>query len=365
MLLYYPTTSRNRLRNNGAFCYVRPSKARKGCAGVATMADVARLAQVSKTTVSHVLNGTRSVHPKTELAVRQATEMLAYTPNTIARSLARSITNSVGVAISAISNFYFGEIVQAIEAECTALGYTMLVADTHDDADHELRMVKALHERRVDGVILAPADNTSHTTLRYLSQRRVPTVLIDRAADASFDQVAVENTEAMMHLVDHVAGHGHRRIGLLHGLSGLVTSDERAVGFHRALRNNGLERDPRLVVDGRSAREPAEHAVERLLDLDDPPTAIVSGNNQMTIGAMIALRRRGLAVPGDIALVGFDDFEWTDLFEPRLTVIAQPCTEIGQTAMQLLRNRIELPDHPPVTVRPEAALRVRTSCGCR
>jgi len=331
---------------------------------MATMADVARLAQVSKTTVSHVLNGTRSVHPRTELAVRQAMDMLAYTPNTIARSLARSTTNSVGVAISAISNFYFGEIVQAIEAECTSLGFTMLLADTHDDADHELRMVKALHERRVDGVILAPADSSSHTTLRYLSQRRVPTVLIDRAADASFDQVAVENTEAMMHLVEHLAGHGHKRIALLQGLAGLVTSDERAVGFQRALKNNVLDRDARLVVDGQSAREPAEHAVERLLDLDQPPTAIVSGNNQMTIGAMIALRRRGLSVPGDIALVGFDDFEWTDLFEPRLTVVAQPCAEIGQTAMQLLRNRIDGPDHPPVTVRPEATLRVRTSCGC-
>jgi LacI family transcriptional regulator len=329
------------------------------------MADVARLAQVSKTTVSHVLNGTRAVHPKTEQAVRHAMEMLAYTPNTIARSLARSITNSVGVAISAISNFYFGEIVQAVEAECTSLGYTMLVADTHDDPDHELRMVKALHERRVDGVILAPAARTSHTTLRYLSQRRLPTVLIDRAADASFDQVAVENTDAMTRLVDHVAGHGHRRIGLLHGLSGLVTSDERLLGFQRALNDRDLDRDPRLVVDGRSAREPAEHAVEQLLDLDDPPTAIVSGNNQMTIGAMIALRRRGLMVPRDMALVGFDDFEWTDLFEPRLTVVAQPCTEIGQTAMQLLRDRIEGLDHPPITVRPAATLRVRTSCGCR
>jgi LacI family transcriptional regulator len=336
----------------------------KGVAAMSTMADVARLAQVSKTTVSHVLNGTRAVHPKTEHAVRQAMEMLAYTPNTIARSLARSVTNSVGVAISAISNFYFGEIVQAIEAECTTLGYTMLVADTHDDPEHELRMVRALHERRVDGVILAPAARTSHTTLHYLSQRRVPTVLIDRAADASFDQVAVENTEAMTHLVDHVAGHGHRRIGLLHGLSGLVTSDERALGFQRALSNRSLDRDPRLVVDGRSAREPAEHAVEQLLDLHDPPTAIVSGNNQMTIGAMIALRRRGLMVPRDIALVGFDDFEWSDLFEPRLTVVAQPCTEIGQTAMQLLRTRIEGPDHPPTTVRPAATLRVRTSCGC-
>lgn len=348
--------SSNRLRNDRVIAKV---------GGMATMADVARLANVSKTTVSHVLNDTRSVHPATEQAVRRAMEMLAYTPNTIARSLARSVTNSIGVAISAISNFYFGEIVQAIEAECTSLGFTMLVADTHDDADHELRVVKALHERRVDGVILAPADSTSHATLRYLSQRRVPTVLIDRAADASFDQVAVENTTAMQRLVDHVAAHGHRRIGLVHGLNGLVTSDERAVGFRRAVDSHALDADPRLIVDGRSAREAAEHAVDQLLALDEPPTAIVSGNNQMTIGAMIALRRRGLVVPDDIALVGFDDFEWADLFEPRLTVIAQPCTEIGQTAMKLLRDRIEGPDHPPVTVRPDASLRVRTSCGCR
>lgn len=331
---------------------------------MATMADVARLAEVSKTTVSHVLNGTRSVHPITEATVRRAVEMLAYTPNTIARSLARSTTSSVGVAISAISNFYFGEIVQAIEAECTTLGFTMLLADTHDDADHELRMVRALHERRVDGVILAPADSSSHTTLRYLSQRAVPTVLIDRAADASFDQVAVENTAAMAGLVEHLAGHGHRRIALLHGLHGLVTTEERLVGFHRACAANGLDRDPSLVVDGQSARQPAERAVERLLDLEQPPTAIVSANNQMTIGAMVALRRRGLAIPADIALAGFDDFEWTDLFEPRLTVVAQPCAEIGRTAMQLLRDRIADRDHPPRTVRPEATLHVRTSCGC-
>lgn len=329
-----------------------------------TMADVARLAEVSKTTVSHVINRTRAVDPATEQAVRRAIDLLAYTPNTIARSLARSTTNSVGVAISAISNFYFGEIVQAIEEECTALDVTMLLADTHDDAEHELRMVRALHERRVDGLILAPADTSSHATLRYLHQRRVPTVLVDRAADASFDQVAVENTEAMMNLVDHLAGHGHRRIALLRGLTGLVTTQERAAGFRRAVKSNRLDDDPRLVVDGESASGPADHAVEQLLDLDDPPTAIVSGNNQMTIGAMIALRRRGKSVPADIALVGFDDFEWTNLFEPRLTVIGQPCQEIGRTAMRLLRDRIDRPDHPPVTVRPEATLHLRTSCGC-
>lgn len=330
---------------------------------MATIADVARLAGVSKSTVSHVVNGTRPVNPDTEAAVRNAMRMLAYTPNTIARSLARSRTNSVGVAIAALSNVYFGEIVAAIESECAAHGLTMLLADTHDDPDHELRMVQALHERRVDGMILAAAGG-DRRTLDYLRERNVPTVLVDRAADASLDQVAVENTGAVRQLVQHLADHGHRRIGFLAGRAGLATTTERVDGFNRAVAELGLDDDRRLVVDGNSTQHDAERAVAQLCGLDDAPTAIVSGNNQMTIGTMLALRSLGRRAPDDVAVVGFDDFEWADVFEPRLTVIAQPCDAMGRQAVELLRRRLADGAATPITSRPAGHLVVRRSCGC-
>ncbi len=331
---------------------------------MATMADVARLAQVSKSTVSHVLNGTRPVHPDTERAVHAAIRKLAYTPNTIARSLARSKTNSIGVATTGVTNPYFGEILQAIDARCMEHGITMLSADTRDDPDHELSVVQALHERRVDGVILAPSPDPLNRTLSYLTERRVPTVLIDRVAVRQFDQVAVENVESMRGLVDHLVDHGHTRIGFIAGLDGLATTEERLTGYRLALARRNIEAEPDLVVNGQSAREAGRVAAERLLTLRHPPTAIISSNNQMTIGAMQAIRDAGRSVPDEIALVGYDDFEWAELFEPRLTVIALPCAELGQSAFRLLQERLADPDREPITLRLRPELRVRNSCGC-
>src|ERR1700712_3191028 len=158
------------------------------------MEDVARRARVSTSTVSHVLNGTRKVSPHTIEAVQQAVRALGYIPNTLARSLARSRTNTIGVAISALSNHYFSETVHAIETECAKHGIMMLYVDTHDDPEQELRVVKALHHRRVDGILLAPSmDNQQHRTLAYLGANQIPTVLVDRLAAKGFDQVGVEN----------------------------------------------------------------------------------------------------------------------------------------------------------------------------
>src|SRR4030088_3034593 len=161
-----------------------------------TMADVARHAEVSVSTVSHVLNRTRKVNAGTDEAVANAVRELGYVHNTLARSLARSRTNSIGVALTAITNIYFSEIVQAIEAECAANDHTLLLVDTHDEARVELRAVQALHQRRVDGVILAPSSDPEQQALRYLQKHAVPVVLIDRTINTAFDQVGVENKKS-------------------------------------------------------------------------------------------------------------------------------------------------------------------------
>jgi len=331
---------------------------------VVKMEDVARLAKVSTSTVSHVLNGTRKVSAQTVAAVEQAVQALGYIPNTLARSLARSRTNTIGVAISALSNHYFSETAHAIETECARHAIMMLFVDTHDDPEQELQVVKALHHRRVDGILLAPCMDTRQLALTYLQNNAIPTVLVDRLAPQGFSQVGVENRESTRALIAHLIGHGHQRIGMVAGASGLSTTEERIDGYRVALAEAGLPWDGALVVDGESRSESARIATHRLLGLKQPPSAIMAGNNLMTIGAMHALREACLRVPEQMALVGFDDFDWADFFLPRLSVIAQPVQQLGVQAVTLLLSCIDNPEGPRQTLRLAPSLRIRNSCGC-
>jgi LacI family transcriptional regulator len=329
---------------------------------VATIADVAREAGVSVSTVSHVVNGTRRVSPATASAVKAVIDAFGYHPNVVARSLKTASTQSVGIAISAIANPYFSDIICAIETECAGLGMMVFLSDTQDDPTRELAVLTALHQRRVDGVILAPSPDPDRRALAYLHAARLPCVLVDRTPDPSFDQVGVNNREAMRELVDYVAGLGHRRIGYIGGHPGFQTTLERIIGYRDSLGRLGLAIDERHLVTGNASTASAAEATHALLSLPDPPTAIVTGNNMATIGAMRAIRARGLTVPDDISIAGFDDFEWADCFEPRLTLIAQPCEEIGRRAAFLLMERIAAPDGARRTVRLDAALKLRSSC---
>jgi LacI family transcriptional regulator len=331
---------------------------------VVTMADVARLAGVSVTTVSHVLNGTRPASQRTRESVLAAIERTGYRPNTIARALARGGTQSLGLAISGLSNPYFTDVVAAIEGAAGRAGHTLLLGDTREDPEHELRIVRALAERQVDGMLVAPTVGAVEYALPYLESQGVPTVLLDRFVDVPLDQVGCDNEQPTARLVEHLIDKGHTRIAMAIGIPGLSTTDERVRGYRGALERGGLSFDPALVAEGGSLRDRARDAMHALLDLPDPPTAVVSGNNFMTIGLLRAIAERGLTVPDDLALVAFDDFEWADLFAPRLTVIRQPTTELGSRAVELLLSRLADPDRPPRTERLEAMFVHRNSCGC-
>jgi LacI family transcriptional regulator len=330
-----------------------------------TMADVARVAGVSISTVSHVVNETRKVREETRQQVLNAIHSTGYTQNTIARALATSSTTSIGLAISVTSNPYFGELVHAVESVTSDAGYTLLLGDTHDEAEQELRIIRTLQARRVDGLILAPSADAGAGTLAHLAEQAFPVVLIDRLASADFDQVGTENEAPTARLVGHLIGHGHRRIGMISGLPGLSTTTERVAGYRQGLDEHGVPFDPALVRSGGSRPDLAQAATHALLAAPDAPTALVVGNNAMTIGTMRALREAGLRVPQDVALVAFDDFEWADLFSPRLTTVAQPCQEIGAHAVHALLSRIADPGRPPRTIRLEPQFMRRESCGCQ
>lgn len=328
-----------------------------------TMAEVARTAGVSTSTVSHVLNGTRRVLPDTEAAVRAAIESTGYIHDTIARSMVTGGTMTVGVAMSAISNPYFADVLQAIEHALALAGYSLLLVDTHDDSYTERQAVESLLSRRADALILAPSSDPSPALTRA-ARAKVPVVLIDRVIDADLDQVGCSNTAPTAHLVDHLAGHGHTRIAMIAGRRGLATTEERIAGYKRGLRRHGLRFDPAILVVGGGSDGDAERAVRELLELKHRPSAMIVGNNLMTVGAMRGLRAAGVEVPRDLALVAFDDFPWADLFHPRLTTMAQPTRQLGERAVAMLLERLADPERPVRKVRLKPTFVQRESCGC-
>jgi LacI family transcriptional regulator len=328
---------------------------------MSTIIEVARAAGVSVSTVSHVVNGTRYVAPDTAKLVNDAIAEIGYLPNTLARSLKLASSSTVGLAISALSNPYFSDIIYAVESECARLGLMVFLADTRDDPDKELAVIQALHQRRVDGIIFAPSADP-RPALDYLLHRGPPCVLIDRMADRRFDQIGVDNVQAMDALVDHVVTKGHRHIAFVAGQPGFATTVERIAGFQVALATRGIEIPAEFIVTGSATTASATEAAHRLLSQARPPSAIVTGNNLATIGVMRAVRQLGLAVPDDLSLVGIDDFEWANLFEPRLTLVEQPCAELGRQAAALLVERIAAPTGERRSVRLEATLRTRASC---
>ncbi len=330
-----------------------------------TMADVARRAGVSVSTVSHVVNKTRAIRPDTEHRVLAAIADTGFVVNTLARALAGASTATIGLAMSAVSNFYFADMVAGIDAAVRAAGSSLLLADTHEDPEEELAIVRSLHQRRVDGILLAPVTGRDGAALQYLRDRHVPAVLVDRCAAADFDQIGVENVLSTARLTGHLIEHGHRRIGMVSGVTTVHTTLERVDGYRQALRTGRIRFDPTLVVPGNSNARQAAQAVGELLALSKPPTALVIGNNHMTIGAMRELQKHGLQVPDDVALVAFDDFDWADVFSPHLTAIGQPIGHIAQRSVAMLLERIAGSDAPPRTERPAGLWRRRDSCGCR
>lgn len=327
------------------------------------MADVARRAGVSISTVSHVLNGTRFVASSTRDAVLSAVDELGYQGMKDVTNT-RNSSRAIGLVITGASNPYFGELVAGVEQEATRAGYALLLCDSHDDPKQELSAVQTLISHNVEAIVIAPTPSWEDKTLPLLRKHGRPFVLVDRLSSARCDQVGLENESVSATLVEHLIEIGHRRIGMVAGLDGLSTSIERVRGYQRALQESGIEADADLIVPGLSTVAGGRSATLRLMAMRPRPTAIFSGNNAMTIGALRALREAHCAIPHDVALIAFDDFEWAETVTPALTAIAQPFHAMGAQAVQLLLRRLADPLAPRRVVRLPAEIAHRHSCGC-
>ena len=241
-----------------------------------TMGDVARLAGVSASTVSHVLNGTRKVNTATRLRVEAAIEEVGYRRNGVARSLAAGRTHTVGLSISALTNPYFGSLVHAVERALSDAGYVLIVGDSHDDVVSEQRVTGSLLDRQVDGMIVAPAAGSERFTLPEITRTATPLVLIDRGVAAGCDQVGPENFEAAKSLTEHLLDRGHRRVAVVRGIAGISSTIERFEGYCAALAGRGIAIDPALVLDGESSTDAAERVVYALMSDADRPAALVA-----------------------------------------------------------------------------------------
>lgn len=307
------------------------------------------------------MNGTRFVSPSTVTRVRAAIDELGYVPSGPARSLRTRSTTTIAVAISDISNPFFTTIVRGIEDGLNDQHYQLILCNTDEDPAKEDRYLRSLLGKRVDGLIIAPVGHASALLQKVWTH--VPTLLIDRRSpNVNAPLITVDNERAARLAVDHLIGHGHRRIAAIVGLPQVSTSADRLAGYHRALRDAGLPVDPNLVRTGNSKIDGGFAAANELLRLEPSPTAIFASNNLMTLGVIKALTSARLRCPEDVALVGFDDHDWASEFTPPLTVVRQPTYDFGRAAaatiLRLVRGQAA-EDLPPMT----AELVVRGSCG--
>ena len=309
--------------------------------GRATMRDVATLAGVSLKTVSRVVNGAPTVDADLAARVRRAVNQLNYRHNMTASNLRRGDRRSfmVGLMLEDVSNPYSSGIYRAVENVARERGVGLLAGSLDEDPDRERELAARLVARRVDGLIMVPAGR-DHGYLRDEQEMGTAFVFVDRPPTMlPADSVLADNKEGAMAAVRHLIGHGHRRIAFLGDLASIATCQDRYAGYRLALREAGLAADPRFVrPDLRTAAAAAAAATE-LLTGPEPPSALFSAQNLITLGTVRALRACG--AQHRVAMVGFDDVPLADLLDPPVTVVAQDVLAIGTLAAQILFRRID------------------------
>ena len=309
-----------------------------------TIEDVARLAGVSNSTVSRVLNKKEYVKESTRKKVFDAVTELGYKPSRIARSLRASASQIIGLIISDIQNPFFTSLVRAVEDIAYKHNYSLLLCNTDEDPEKENLYVELMLSERVSGVIITPT-REYNCPIQKLLEMHVATVCVDRQVlDCETDSVVSDNVDSSFKLIEHLIKNGHRRIGALLGPSEISTFRERLRGYLDALQQYDLSIDENLINQGIPKEQEGYELANQLLDLPERPTAIIAGNNLMALGAIHAIKDRKLSLPGDISLVSFDDREWAQLITPTITVASQPTYEMGQQAAELVMRRLENDD---------------------
>ncbi|MCL4868462.1 MAG: LacI family transcriptional regulator [Anaerolineae bacterium] len=324
--------------------------ARKKSSNGVTIIDVAEEAGVSYSTVSRVVNNKSYVKPDTRAKVMGAMTRLGYQANLQARSLAGGRSNVIGLLVVDLTTQYVGEIIRGIDEILTANQYELMLYTTHRRKTKESAYVNMMARGLADGLLIVlPRDPEAYLT--SLRERDFPYVLIDQfGIDDSDLTVTAANREGGYAATRHLIELGHRRIAIITGWMDMIAARHRLEGYRAALADYHIEYDEALVYEGDFSQPCGFHGANHLLDLASPPTAIFASSDLIAMGVMDAARGRGIKIPTDLSLIGFDDIPMSAVLIPQLTTVRQPLDEMGRRATQILLDLIQKPEAKQTSV---------------
>jgi LacI family transcriptional regulator len=330
-----------------------------------TAKDVARLAGVSQSTVSRILNGDRShfFSEKTRSRVLRIASDLGYSPNPIARALRGKHLNLIGVIVREISDPFFAALISEITVQARELGFLVVLGHAHSDPDEALEMSSIFDTRHTDGaVILGDLKNDQAAIKKILAGKRAVVAMCRGVSSAEVTTINSDNRAGIEALLGLLLRYGHRRIAFIDG-GWLGDIQERKNRFIEVLEENGIQLEPDWVVTEANTAEGGYRAAQRLLACPSRPTAILASDDLMAIGALKGLQDGGVRVPEEVSLAGFDGLELTRFVSPALTTVRQPVEEMSRTALQLLIDQIEgrsTNEHRLICLKPELISRAST-----
>ncbi|BBU41331.1 MULTISPECIES: LacI family DNA-binding transcriptional regulator [Aeribacillus] len=304
------------------------------------ISDVAKMANVSTATVSRVLSNSGNVKKETAEKVLEAIKKLNYQPNLLARQLRRLETKTVLVVVPDITNTFFSKILRGIEQVAIENDYEVLLGDTGNSLEREKGYLDILRQKKADGMILLTARLESHL-LEEISHEFPVVLACEYLEGSDIPTVSIDNISSARKATEYLISLGHKRIGFLSGPMDVILSRDRLKGFKQGMMQHDIAIEPNLIQEGDFSFESGFNLMTKLLALTEPPTAVFASSDEMAIGAIKAIKAKGLKVPDDISIVGFDDIKFASIFEPALTTVSQPMFEIGQKAMELLIKLIQ------------------------
>ncbi|QCP49669.1 LacI family DNA-binding transcriptional regulator [Trinickia violacea] len=330
---------------------------------MATIKDVAAVAGVSFTTVSHVVNNSRPVSADVRAKVERAISQLNYVPSAVARSLKARATATIGLVVPNSTNPYFAELARGIEDGCARKGYCVFFCNSDDDPAKQRSYLRVLQEKRIDGLIIASAGDDA-VLAESLADAREPLVIVDRNIEGlAADLVQIDHEKGAYLATKHLLELGHAKIGCITGPVSTAVSAMRVHGFIRAMAERGIEIAPGAIVESDFSGAGGHLAAGQLFDTVRP-TAIFACNDMMGIGALRAAAERGILVPQDCSIIGFDDIEFSAYTYPALSTVGQSVRALGETAAQTLIERITSDSGGPTrrrVVSPRLVLRESTT----
>jgi len=332
--------------------------------GRVTIKEVAGKAGVSTATVSRVFNNVGPVDDATRRRVQRVAKQLRYTPNAVGRSLSTRRTDAIGLLLPDLYGEFFSEVIRGADQTAQKNRYHLLVSSSHNHR-HEIEAALRVMSGRVDGLVLM-SPQIDAQTLKSNLPLNLPVVLLNCYVDGvSFDSLNIDNCGGASEMIRHLLQHGHQRIAIIKGTEKNLDAEERLRGYRQALRENRIAPSEALEISGSFSEESGYEAMKKILALTPRPTAIFASNDSMAIGALGALRELGVAIPREMALVGFDDIPIARFLSPTLTSVRVSISELGAMAIQKLVHAIrEKNNHAKQHAVIPTSLALRESCGC-